>query len=82
MSSDLLKGTGVVVSGLVSEVRPWVKKDTGEERWSLQLFIPGSIIIQVGLKGKPPAGAYEAGTVAKLRVSVGSYQGKMFFNEL
>jgi len=45
------------------------------------MFIPGSDIIQVGLPGAPDPKRFIPGDLIKIRVSVGSYQGKMFFNE-
>lgn len=79
--SDNAKKSGVIISGQVSEVRSYTSKKTGEEKYSVRLFIPGSEIIQIGLSGAPDPKRFIPGELVQMRIAVGSYQGNMFFNE-
>ncbi len=76
-----VKNTGIVVAGQVSEVRSYVQKSTGEEKFNVRIFVPGSDLIQIGLQGRPDPKRFIPGEHVKMKISVGSYQGNMFFNE-
>ena len=77
---DLSK-MGIVISGLVSDVRSYTKKDTGEVRHTLRLFVPGSELLSVGLADGSDPKRFTEGQPTKLKVNMGSYNGKIFFNE-
>ena len=72
---------GIVVSGLVSDIRSYPKKDTGEIRHTLRLFVPGSELISVGLAEGSDTKRFPVGQPVKVKVNMGSYNGKTFFNE-
>ena len=79
--SDAIKKSGIVIAGQVSDVRSYVAKSTGEERFNVRLFVPGSELIQIGLNGRPDPKRFPVGELVQMRISVGSYNGNMFFNE-
>ncbi len=73
---------GIVLSGLVSHVDSYTNKKTGEEKWSVHLFVPGSIVVKVGLKREPAEDRFQQAQPVKMKVAVGDYQGNIYFNEL
>lgn len=79
--SDIAKQSGIFISGQVSDVRDYTSKNTGEVKYSVRLFVPGSELITIGLAGQPDPKRFIPGELVKLRVSMGSYNGKIFFNE-
>ena len=79
--SDLAKQSGIFISGQVSDVRSYTKKDTGEVKYSVRLFVPGSELIQVNLPGQPDPNRFKPGELTKIQVNLSAYNGKTFFNE-
>ena len=79
--SDLAKQSGILISGQVSDVRDYTSKKSGEVKYTVRLFVPGSELISIGLAGQPDPKRFIPGDLVKMRVSMGSFNGKTFFNE-
>ncbi len=79
--SDVAKQSGILISGQVSDVRSYVAKKSGEEKFSVRLFVPGSELIQINLAGRPDPKRFIPGELAKLRVNLSAFEGRTFFNE-
>lgn len=79
--SDLAKQSGIVVSGQVSDVGSYIAKKSGEEKFYVRLFVPGSELIRINLTGRPDPKRFIPGDTAKLRFNVSTFEGNTFFNE-
>jgi len=75
------KDTGIQITGLVSDVGSYVSKKTGEENYSVRLFVPGMDLIRIGLRGRPDPNRFVPGKIATLKMMVNHYDGRTFFTE-
>lgn len=74
---------GLRAKGLVSCVDSYVNKKTGEERFSLILFVPGSsILCKVGLENPPAPNQYPPGQLVDLPVKLSEFGGKTYIAEI
>ncbi len=79
--SNVADQSGIVIAGQVSDVRSYIAKKSGEEKYSVRLFVPGSELIQVNLASPPDPKRFIPGELAKLRVNLSAFDGRNFFNE-
>ncbi|MCI5133625.1 MAG: hypothetical protein D3920_00850 [Candidatus Electrothrix sp. AW2] len=70
-------------SGFVSDVTSYTDKNTGKFKYNVELFIPGNVLMRVGLKEGTDPQVYERkkGDLITLNLKSREWNGKVFFTE-